>query len=319
MLLNRGRPLDEVVEDERTDPELRKLLQRIPEIRTFGESQGLRPTPNYREYVQLEGDAVVQVVTVSEALELRPVHFRFPIVGSFTYIGWFDREDAEHFAREYRDRGLDVDIRGAPAYSTLGWFRDPLLSSMIPKSVEGRILPDAWPALVEVFLHESVHSTLYFNDQSYFNERLADFLAERLTERFFAGRPVPEVEIFRQAEGRKRNSERIRKRFADAAQELDTLYRSGLPDQEKRNRKRTVFDELKRETGVRREINNATLIQFKTYDPEDQGFSELFEAVGGGVGRFLELLSKLTAEDFAGVHQENLKPVLSKLKQGIKD
>jgi predicted aminopeptidase len=319
MLLNRGRPVEEVVGDERTDPELRNLLQRIPEIRIFGEGQGLRPTPNYREYVQLEGDSVVQVVTVSEELELRPVHFRFPVVGSFTYIGWFDRADAEDFAREYRERGLDVDIRGAPAYSTLGWFKDPLLSSMIARNAEGRILPDAWPALVEVFLHESVHATLYFNDQSYFNERLADFVAERLTERFFAGRPAYEAETFRKSEDRKRNSERIRRRFADSARELESLYRSGLPDQEKRGRKRAILEGLKRETGVRREINNATLIQYRTYDPEDQGFSELFQACGGEVGKFLNLLSTLRAEDFAGAHQENLKPVLTKLRQKITD
>src|SRR5690606_7987905 len=113
--------------------------------------------------VKLKQDSVVYVVTVSDALRLNPKVFSFPIAGSFTYIGWFSKEDAQDFGRDFERQGYDVDVRGASAYSTLGWFRDPLLSSMI------RELPD----LVNIVIHESVHATLYIKDQSYFNESLA--------------------------------------------------------------------------------------------------------------------------------------------------
>ena len=317
MLLNRGVRIEEVMTDDRTDPSLRDLLGKIPHIRSFGEQQGLKPTSNYREYVQLEGDAVVHVVTVSEALRFQPEVFRFPLVGSFTYIGWFDRQDAEAFALPYRERGMDVDVRGAPAYSTLGWFSDPLLSSMIPRGSDGKILPDALPDLVNVFLHESVHATLYLNGQSTFNESLADFVADVLTERFFATQGPEERKMFERYQERRRRGVELRDRLASGFRELDTLYRSETPEAQKRVRKQEILEALQAATGIRRTINNATLIQFKTYDSSDQGFRELLDRCHGDLRVFLGVLSRLKAGDFERPQQEEFRGVLSRLQDRV--
>lgn len=314
MLLNRAKPVDQVVTDERVDESLRALLGKIPEIRAFGEREGLKPTSNYREYVELPGDAVVHVVTVSDALAFKPEIFSFPLVGSFTYIGWFDREDAEEFASVYRQRGMDVDIRGAAAYSTLGWFPDPLLSTMIPKTGEGRIHPEALPDLVHVFLHESVHATLYFNNQSYFNESLADFVADVLTERYFrSGGPESQLLWERYLERRKRGDE-VRAHLAKAYRELDELYRSGRNELEKRKEKSQILDALKAKAGIRRDLNNASLIQYKTYDPSERGFRELLERYRGEVPAFLKRLSRLTDSDFGGPQREDVRAVLESIR-----
>ncbi|NDG85231.1 MAG: hypothetical protein EBX52_09390, partial [Proteobacteria bacterium] len=221
-LLNRGRPVTDVMSDVRTDPALSELLAKIPAIKAFGESNGLKPTPNYREYVELGQDAVVYVVTVSEPLAFKPEVFRFPIVGSFSYLGWFDREDALDFARKYEEKGMDTDVRGASAYSTLGWFRDPLISSMIPK-VDGRISPVAFPELVNVFLHESVHATLYIRDQSWFNESLASFVADVLTEKYFEEKGLRLGEAYQAYLARRKEWESIQERMARAYRDLEAI------------------------------------------------------------------------------------------------
>src|SRR5206468_11910645 len=117
-------------------------------------------------------------VSACEKLRFQSKVWNFPFVGSFPYLGWFDLEDGRSFARELKaeDNGKwDVDLRGAAAYSTLGWFRDPVVSSMIPEGKE------ALGELVDVVLHESTHATYYISGQAFFNESIASFVADKLT------------------------------------------------------------------------------------------------------------------------------------------
>ncbi len=312
-LLNRGRPLDEVISDKRVPGDLADLLRKVPAIKSFGEASGLKATPNYREYVELGGDAVVYVVTVSEALAFKPRIFKFPLVGSFNYLGWFSKRDALVFAAGFEKEGYDTDVRGASAYSTLGWFRDPLLSSMIPKE-EGRISATAYPELVNVFLHESVHATIYIKNQSYFNESLASFLADVLTERFFGGADGKSYgDAYAKYLAHRRSSEEIRKRMAKAYADLKTVYDSAVDNSRKAEQKSAYLSALQAELGIKRKITNATLIQFQTYDPGDHGFGELFKKTNGDVQAFLRLLSKLREEDFEHPQMEELRGVLGKL------
>ena len=313
-LLNRGRPLSEVIADERGSSELRELLKHVPGIKEFGESAGLKATPNYREYVELGGEAVVYVVTVSDALAFRPKIFKFPIVGSFNYLGWFSRKDAIEFAEGYEKEGYDIDVRGASAYSTLGWFPDPLLSSMIPRE-SGRISVTAYPELVNVFLHESVHATIYIKNQSYFNESLASFVADVLTERYFQSKGDVDREAYAKYMERRMRSEELRKRMAQAYSDLKQVYDSNLDPVKKREQKAAYLDSLQSETGFKRKISNATLIQFQTYDPGDHGFGELLKKTNGDVQAFLRLLSKLREEDFEHPQMEELRGLLRTLEK----
>lgn len=308
-LLNRGRPLPEVIADERGSSELRELLKQVPGIKEFGESAGLKSTPNYREYVELGGESVVYVVTVSDALAFRPKIFKFPIVGSFNYLGWFSRNDALEFAEGYEKEGYDIDVRGASAYSTLGWFPDPLLSSMIPRE-GGRISVTAYPELVNVFLHESVHATIYIKNQSTFNESLASFVADVLTERYFQSKGDADREAYAKYMVQRKRSEELRKRMAQAYSDLKQVYDSNLDPVKKREQKSAYLATLQAETGYRRKISNATLIQFQTYDPGDQGFGELLKKTNGDVHAFLRLLSKLREKDFEHPQMEELRGLL---------
>ncbi len=311
-LLNRARPVEEVIQDERTDPDLVSLLKKIPEIKKYGEVSGLKATSNYRDYVRLDQDSVVYVVTVSDALAFKPKIFSFPIVGSFNYIGWFKKEDALDFANGFEKEGYDVDVRGASAYSTLGWFRDPLLSSMIPKE-NNKISPEAYPELVNVFLHESVHATLYISNQSTFNEGLAVFVADVLTERYFRDAKQLESPGYLKFLENKARSEMVHKRLTQAFQDLKVVYESKISDEEKRQKKSVYLTKLQDELHFKRKITNAMLIQFQTYHSSQDDFRELFKKTNEDVPAFLKLLSKLTEKDFEHPQMEELKGVLGQL------
>lgn len=319
-ILNRAKPVDQVVEDGRTSRELASLLKRIPEIRSFGERSGLKPTANYREYVALDQESVVYVVTVSDALELKPKMITFPVVGSFNYLGWFSREDALEYARSHEREGFDVDVRGASAYSTLGWFKDPLLSSMIPMQ-SGRPSVTAFAELVNVLLHESLHATVYIPHQSAFNESLASFVAEHLTRKFFESMPESDRSGYQAWLENHARWERARSRMASAYRELEELYHSSLSVEEKRSRKDAALTALRQELDFKRPINNATLVQFKTYDPSDRGFSELLTRLNGDFGRFMRAVSSIRETDFPepqAADWSRLLSVVSDPDQGVR-
>ena len=155
-LLERRRPLSTLMQDPKTPPKLRAWLIEVGRIKEYALTQGLRANSIYRHYAQLDREAAVWVVTASAPLKFEAKTWRFLFGGSFSYLGWFDRDDAHAFARKLEEEGLDVHVRGASAYSTLGWFDDPILSTMIAPG------PSRYGRLANTVLHESLHATLHF-------------------------------------------------------------------------------------------------------------------------------------------------------------
>lgn len=307
-LFQRARPLRKVLRDERTPKRLRSLLSEVPIIKRFGEVYGLKPTDSYRDYVQLDQPAVVWVVSACEPLEFKSRVWSFPVVGDFPYLGWFSLNDARGFAAELSREGLDVDVRGASAYSTLGWFPDPILSSMVPEGDE------ALGELANVVLHESVHATLHLAGEAYFNESLASFVADRLTPEYLERRRGPKSKegaayLESEAQGR----ERVRA-LREAYEQLDQLYkREDLSREQKLEEKQRRLAELKESLKLRREPNNAMLVQFRTYDTGTPELEALHKACGGSWTRFLGTLSTLTPASFPGPHARDFKPALRPL------
>ena len=301
------RDLVAVVADPRTDPALAAVLAEVPAIKRFGRVHGLTPTTSYEQYVDVGADAVVWVVSAAEPLSFSTKTWVFPIVGSVPYLGWFDERDAREQAAELEDEGWDVDLRGAGAYSTLGWFDDPVLSTMLPEGA------DALGELVDVVLHESVHATVYVSGQSSFDESLASYVAEKLTRRYLAERgPAGAAELAAYDDGL-REANRRRKLLHDGHEELSRLYASRLPAAEKLERKARIVRELERSVLASRPINNATLAQYKTYHADDGAFDELFQACGADVGRMMKAIRRLSSADFQRPQQTDMRPVLRTL------
>ncbi len=255
--------------------------------------------------MELDRPVVVWVTTASEPLRFRPKTWAFPIVGTVPYLGWFDRDDARQLADELRAAGWDSDVGAAGAYSTLGWFDDPVLSSMIPEGEE------AVGELVNVILHESTHATLYVDGQTRFNESLAEYAAGKLTlayldQRYGAG--SPEKAAYLDAEHRGDERAAV---MHHAYETLEKLYASPRGREEKLAEKQRILDALRRETHFHRPINNATLAAFKNYNSGTPELDALLRACGGSWQRFFGTLATLKRKgSFPAPNQADLGPVL---------
>jgi len=165
-----ARPIDDWLGDPSTDPKLKARLEKARLIRRFAVKElGLPDNASYKNYASLKRQYVLWNVVATPELSLRPVQWCFPIAGCVSYRGYYDKGGAESYAEELRKEGNDVQVGGVPAYSTLGWFSDPLLSTFINYS-------DA--ELARMVFHELAHQVVYIQGDSRFNEAFATAVEE---------------------------------------------------------------------------------------------------------------------------------------------
>ncbi len=303
----RARSLESARADDDIDPRTRALLAEVPRIKAFASGQGLVPTGSYEEFVPLDRSAVVWVVTAAPPLSLDPERWSFPIVGSVPYLGWFDEQRARAEAAKLAARGLDVDVRGASAYSTLGWFADPVLSTMIEDG------DDAAGELANTILHESVHATVYVKDQSEFNESLASFVADRLTPLWLEQRFGPhsdELATYLRGEAA---TAILRARLRQAYADLAVLYGSKRSRQDKLAAKERLLREVEAELGLARPLNNARLAGYDSYHGGAAPLEALLEACGGDLRRLMAAVKDAAPEDFGERQTSDIGPATERL------
>lgn len=174
------RSIAALVEDSATDPAVRAKLELVLAARQFAvDSLGFPAGKSFTQFTQLERDTLVLVLSGAAPDALVPVLWRFPVVGRLPYKGFFRLEDALAAERELVDRGFDTNLRPASAFSTLGWFNDPLLSTTLrADSVD----------LVNTVIHELTHDFYFAKGDAAFNESFANFVGARGAEWFFAAR-----------------------------------------------------------------------------------------------------------------------------------
>lgn len=304
---SRTRPIGEVTKDESVSPRIRGLLAEVATIKRFGETEGLTPTKNYVRYADLERNQAVWVLSASEPLAFKSQTWWFPITGRIPYLGYFSRGDADQMASYLADQGLDVDVRGAEAYSTIGWFEDPVLSTMISSG------DDAIGDLADVVLHESVHATVYVPGQAGLNESVASYISDKLTPVYLQStRGKKSKEEVAWVSGQDRFEKRQKIMHA-AYDELDKLYKSSAPPEEKLAKKKAIFDKLMLETHARRRLNNATLAELKTYNSGTKELDELLAACGNDFPRLIASLKTLEFNDFRGAVDRDLGRVIGQL------
>lgn len=179
-ILRARRPIAAIVADSSADPALRAKLALVLEARAFAEdSLGLPAEESFTKFTQLERDTLVLVLSGAERDALRPVTWWFPVVGRLPYKGFFKERDAVAAARALEADGFDTYLRPASAFSTLGWFNDPLLSTTLAAdSVD----------LVNTVIHELTHNRYFAKGDAVFNESFANFVGARGAERFFRSR-----------------------------------------------------------------------------------------------------------------------------------
>ncbi len=311
-LLHVARPLSAVKEDPSVPPRIRALLSKVPAIKRYGQLNGLTPTGNYERYADLHRPAAVWVVQGCKSLSFEPKRWAFPIVGTVPYLGFFNPEAARSFAADLakEERDLDVTVRTASAYSTLGWFKDPVLSTMIPEG------PEAFGELANVILHESVHATIYVKNQSAFDESLASFVADELTWLLVVGRSGLQSEEAKAMIAGDERAARFVKEMHLAYEELDAIYRSARSDSEKFALKEARLTVLQQTLGLRRRFNNADLAGSRTYDTGRPAFERLRRACGG-LPKFLAAVRSLKEKDFQTPQQQDFDQVIDGLRTRV--
>lgn len=271
-ILWRRRPIDRVLAEPGLDPALRDKLELVLAVRKFGASRlGLDVGGAYASYAEVDEGALVQVLSAAERLRLVPVTWWFPIVGNVAYKGYFSPEDARREAERLEGRGYDTWVRGAVAFSTLGWLDDPVLSNwMRSDRVE----------LAGLVLHELLHRTTYLPSQTDFNESFATFAGHAGAIAFFAeteGEGAPNT-----AEARLRWDAQLASsaRIGSVLSRLRALYASAeggrRPESEVLRERRAIFAEL----GDPAKTNNAVLLSRKAYLDRLAWFGEVGRRTG---------------------------------------
>lgn len=290
-LTTRAQPIDKVLEDPATPPDLRARLRLAHEIRDFASRELALPDDgSYRRYADLGRPFVVWNLFVTPEFSTKPLESCFPVTGCVSYRGYFAEADAKEYADKMRAHGFDVQVNGIPAYSTLGWFDDPLLSTFIR-------YPEA--ELARLVFHELAHHILYVKGDTAFNESFAVAVERAGVRRWLAERKrTGDLAPFLAARERQREFIEL---VEAAKSRLDKVYEAGLPPEQMRVAKRAGFDQLQREyaalkarwggfAGYDRIMGaspgNALLASINAYSKFVPAFERLLEAEGGNLPRF---------------------------------
>lgn len=257
-ILNSRKPIQRVLDKGDLDPTVAEKLRYANQATQFARKIGLNCKKNFRTFVELDRPYVSYLVIASKKNEIKAKKWSFPIVGSFPYIGFFSEKQAKKYKEKLESQDYDTYLRGASAYSSLGWFREPLLSSMLHGSKE---------ELAETIFHECFHRTFFFKGNVKLNERLAVFVGHKALIHFLDD---------------KSSREREKKIWQDQiafSEFVKSVIALGKEHYKKEKSREEIFKEIKEYfntelrpklqvlgySGFLKNLNNAKLAAFDTY------------------------------------------------------
>ncbi len=310
--------LDEVVADAATDETTRHKIEVAKQAREFAIGQLFLPdNGSYKSFYDTRRDYVTYNVVAADEFSFKAQQWCFPIAGCVSYRGYYAKEDAEAYARGLSEQGLDVAVNGATAYSTLGWFADPLLNTMLRRS-------DA--SITSLLFHELAHQQLYVGDDSKFNESFASFVESagmtQWQKKYNQG-DASAADAIRQRHQRQVQFVNL---LSSTRADLQAIYDSGLSISVMREKKAEQFSQLLRnyeslkETwgGYRgydgwfnRKLNNARLVSVATYNDYIPAFQVLFEESGSDFRAFYSA-ARVLADMEPGARTKAMEALLAK-------
>lgn len=291
-LLSARRSLEDVLADPSISESLKERIRLVQAVCEFADKKlELKTAKSYRSFIEIEGPVVAYVVSACPKDRLEPYMWRFPLVGFFPYKGFFNLEEAKKEKTLLEKIGLDVHLAGATAFSSLGWFADPIYSCMLRlEDIE----------LCYTIFHELVHATVFFPNQVEFNEQLATFVGWQSTLEFFRERkkdPHQTEKILGMLE-----EEQTLAHFLEGIRdELSSLYGSDIGLEEKLLKRKEVFERAKLRAGLLgqtirgtklealagMEWNNASFLALWRYRYDIGELNKLLSKLGGDLKALL--------------------------------
>lgn len=298
-LLAGREPLEKAIREGHVDEPGAEKLRLIQAIKAYGKDIGLSATDNY-ETINPTWKRTIWNLSACDPVSFRSKTWWFPIVGTMPYLGFFRRPDADAWADPLRKRGWDVYLRTAGAYSTLGWFRDPVLPGMLQ-----------WDEydLADTVLHELAHATLWVPGSAQFNESFAGFVGEEAAMKYMVAKygadGAPVVDVLQSEE----DGEKFRAMMHGLYGELDAVYRDGARSRpEKLVRKQQILASMPsrvQELGLHREDrflravrsgtwNNARIVQYRTYNRSRDWFEAVYVQEDSDIVAFIHRIGEIT-------------------------
>lgn len=295
-LLRAREPVAKVIADPARDATLRTHLAQSQKARAFAsEHLHLPDNQSYRLYADIGRPFVVWNVFATPEFSLSPQNHCFPIAGCVAYRGFYSQSAARGEAAIQRLQGMDVSIGGVEAYSTLGWFNDPILNSMMGWGDE---------RLATLIFHELAHQRFYVKDDTEFNESFATFVEQEGTRQWRAFRGLPP-----ENDSKLRQRDQFIQLILDTRSRLEKLYAQPLAAAQMRKLKAAEFERFRQDYRAMRDgqwagdkrydawvnapLNNARLLPFGLYDQWVPAFAALFRQVEGDWVRFYAEVEKL--------------------------
>lgn len=299
------------------DPEDRTFVERILDIRRFAiEELGLQESANYTRYVAIDRDYLASVVSAAAQDSFTRHEWWFPVVGAVPYKGFFNPKDARREGEKLKKRGLDVWIRQVDAFSTLGWFSDPLYSYMRDYPVY---------RLADLIIHETLHATVYLKGRSQFNEALAEFVGSEGSRLYIEKTFGLDSAEYREMADSQADGAAYVALMQELIAELDALYARDTDREEKLHQKRliiqaaqsrfdtnyeTLFQSDNYRGFSRLPVNNAYLELFRLYYSGGDYLKDLYDRSGHDLPRFIALAKTLTPK---GDPQRQLEAAVSQI------
>lgn len=297
-LLNKRRPITALLDDPATPVDLKPKLELILRLRAFASKELQLPdNDSYRSYADLDRPYAVWNVFATPEFALTPKEWCFPFVGCVAYRGYFAKSDAEAYAAELQREGYDVHVDGVAAYSTLGWFHDPMLNTLIHRP-EGE--------LAGLMFHELAHQKIYVRGDSAFNESFATAVELEGAGRWLNQHGTPQQ--LSDYLGARQSQAQFVALIQRTRTRLAALYATDQLDDAKRAAKARIFSELRDEYArqsadgkigddyrrwFERDLNNARLVPVGVYHEHVAAFRALFAEEGGDWTAFYQRVQRL--------------------------
>ena len=297
-ILQSRQPISEITEDPDSPEILRQRLTYLMEVRAFAEKDLHLPVANnYLTYVDLKRPYVAWNVVATPELSLVPRMWCYPFVGCTAYRGYFAEADARQYAEILARQGYDVHVGGVTAYSTLGWFDDPVLSTFIRRSRA---------SAAALLFHELAHQVLYAPDDTTFNESFATFVEQEGLRRWQEASGISSI-FSEYLRNYRRQQQFIELVFAHR-QRLESLYQTELAPAEKRVKKASIFSDLRDafrhlksehtelaayDDWINRPLNNAKISGVAAYHDFVPAFSNLLAKKDGDLVQFYQACREL--------------------------